>query len=343
MDRTKEKWLSIIVPIYNAEKYLAECVDSMLEQDIDKDLYEIILYDDGSKDGSLQIAKDYARRYSNIRVFTHPNAGVSVTRNAGLDEAVGEYVWFVDNDDMIFKNVLSVLHDYTEQTKVDILIFDAVRFNETMQWKLAPFAVKETEVQNGKKAFVGFYYEPVPWNKLLKRSLLKGNNIYFLAEQKLSEDGEWACRCFYHADRVKAIAVDAVKWRITSGSFSHTKNNVRLMLEGGMLPCLERNYEYMLTHPCSWYWMRVFVLGIRRIHRQCDDTSNPNFKEALTRDEIRKYYGRERDICRRIVAHLPFSLRLDYWILLCCAISPSLIVAVQRNLRRIRHLKNKKI
>lgn len=67
-----EKWLSFIVPVYNVEDYLSECVDSLLNQDVPSELYEIILYDDGSTDGSLRIAQKYGADYANIRVFTHP-------------------------------------------------------------------------------------------------------------------------------------------------------------------------------------------------------------------------------------------------------------------------------
>lgn len=134
-----KKWLSIIVPIYNAEPYLAECVDSLLNQDKPEDLYEVLLYDDGSTDGSLRIAREYGAKYGNVRVFTHPNAGVAETRNAGLREAVGEYVWFVDSDDYICENVLSVLYEWTERERVDMLIFDLVKFSGSRRWKHADF------------------------------------------------------------------------------------------------------------------------------------------------------------------------------------------------------------
>lgn len=328
-----DKWLSIIVPIYNAEKYLAECVDSLLDQDFDKELYEIFLYDDGSKDGSLRIAEDYARRYPNIRVFTHLNAGVSATRNAGLDEAVGEYVWYVDSDDMIAKDILTVLHDCTEQTKVDILFFDHVRFNADSQWKVKDFTVKETDIISGRKAFLDFYYDPAPWNKLLRRDFMKEHNLYFA--QKLSEDSEWGSRCFYHAIRFKAIAVDVVYYRVTPTSLSHDEKNRKRLLEEGLLPCMERHYEYMLTHPDNRFWMRALVLDIRRIHNVGLDRLH---KSAYTKEEYDGYLRTEAEICRRIVSHLPFSIRLDYWILLGCAYCPSLIVRTQRLLRRTKKL-----
>ena len=75
-----EKWLSFIVPVYNVEDYLSECVDSLLNQDVPSELYEIILYDDGSTDGSLRIAQKYGADYANIRVFTHLNSGAAETR-----------------------------------------------------------------------------------------------------------------------------------------------------------------------------------------------------------------------------------------------------------------------
>lgn len=329
-----DKWLSIIVPIYNAEKYLAECVDSLLDQNFDKELYEIILYDDGSKDGSLSIAQDYALRYSNIRVFTHPNAGVSATRNAGLDEAEGEYVWFVDNDDKIVKDVLSLLHEWTERTKVDILLFDSFRFNETGIWKNGP-VIRETSIQSGRKSFLDKYIDPCTWNKLLLRSFVKGNDLYFA--QKYLEDSEWGTRCFFHAKRVKTIAVCVLYYRVFSSSFSHDNRNKKMTLEEGLLPCLERHYEYMLSHPDPGFWMRALVLDLRRIH--CIGMGDA--RVLCTKEEQKGYLKKEREICRRIIAKLPFSFRIDYWIILICAFCPSLIECVQRYLRNLKWIVNR--
>ena len=83
--------VSIIVPVYNAEKWLRRCVDSLLDQELPREDYEIILVDDGSKDASPQICDEYAAAYSGlVRVIHQPNGGVSMARNAGLDAAVGE-------------------------------------------------------------------------------------------------------------------------------------------------------------------------------------------------------------------------------------------------------------
>lgn len=114
-------FLSIIIPVYNAEKYIAECLDSCLEQDIGRDEYEIICVNDGSKDESPAILRQYAEKYENIVVHDQKNGGVCAARNAGLTLAKGDYIWFVDADDLIQPNILSTLKQLTEGKRPDRL------------------------------------------------------------------------------------------------------------------------------------------------------------------------------------------------------------------------------
>lgn len=322
-----KKWLSIIVPIYNAEPYLAECVDSLLNQDKPEDSYEVLLYDDGSTDGSLRIAREYGAKYGNVRVFTHPNAGVAETRNAGLREAVGEYVWFVDSDDYICENVLSVLYEWTERERMDMLIFDLVKFSGSRRWKHADFVIRETPVVSGRKAFLDFYYDPVPWNKLLRRAYVEENHLFFM--QRWLEDSEWGSRCFYHAERVKAIPLEVVCYRVSDSSLSHSSGNQKNLLEKGMLLGLENHYKYMLDHPDNRFWMRALLLDLRRLHIALDLLE-------CTREERASYVKKERDICRKIRKSLPASLRMDYVVIALCAVHPFLIIGVQRLLREAK-------
>ena len=117
--------ISFIVPIYNVEKYLNECVDSILSQDFED--YEIILIDDGSTDNSGAICDEYARRYENIIVKHKLNGGLSDARNAGIELANGKYVLFVDSDDYIGKNSISaIVNCLNEQKKtIDVVFLDA--------------------------------------------------------------------------------------------------------------------------------------------------------------------------------------------------------------------------
>lgn len=112
-------FLSFIVPVYNVEKYVAECLDSLLDQDVPKEDYEIICVNDGSTDGSLAILRQYEATYANIRVIDKENGGVATARNAGLDAAQGEFIWFIDSDDFIRPDILAALRNRITETNAD--------------------------------------------------------------------------------------------------------------------------------------------------------------------------------------------------------------------------------
>ena len=119
--------LSIIVPVYNAEKWLRRCVESLLNQDIDKGEYEILLVDDGSTDGSLALAHQLAAEAGNIRVFTQPNAGPGAARNRGIDNAKGDYLMFVDADDYIKPNSLAPILDLAINKNLDLCMYKLIQ------------------------------------------------------------------------------------------------------------------------------------------------------------------------------------------------------------------------
>lgn len=125
-------FLSMIIPVYNTEKYLAECLDSCLAQDFPYDDYEIICVNDGSKDGSLDILRSYEARYPNIIVIDQPNGGVSAARNAGLDAARGDYIWFIDADDFIQESVLAEIKALTAEKSPERLTFRFFEFDEAL-------------------------------------------------------------------------------------------------------------------------------------------------------------------------------------------------------------------
>ena len=133
-------FLSIIVPVYNAEGYLPECLDSLLNQDIPKDAYEIICVNDGSQDQSLAVLRSYQARFPNIRVLDKENGGVTTARNAGMELAKGEYIWFVDSDDFLKPNILATLRQMIRENPCDRLIIGCYIFDDAMtpeQWELS--------------------------------------------------------------------------------------------------------------------------------------------------------------------------------------------------------------
>ena len=114
---------SIIVPVYNVERYLGDCIESVLQQSFSD--WELILVDDGSKDRSAELCDEYAQRDDRIKVIHKQNEGVSVARKTGCDNARGEYLMFVDSDDWIEKDCLQGVHDVVTRYHADIVRFQA--------------------------------------------------------------------------------------------------------------------------------------------------------------------------------------------------------------------------
>lgn len=117
--------VSLIIPVYNVEKYLHRCIDSLLIQTFDFKEMEILLINDGSEDGSLKICRQYADYYENVKVFDKENEGVSKTRNFGLDQATGKYIMYLDSDDLLTDNVINDVVDFFEKhyDEVDIVTY----------------------------------------------------------------------------------------------------------------------------------------------------------------------------------------------------------------------------
>ena len=119
---------SIIVPVYNDERYLRECIESILAQTIGG--YELILVDDGSTDNSPKIMQEYAHKYENVFVYRQENKKLGAARNTGLQRARGKYILFVDSDDCIQRNCLEILYNKAEDNNLDVLLYDASTFKE---------------------------------------------------------------------------------------------------------------------------------------------------------------------------------------------------------------------
>lgn len=177
-------FLSFIIPVYNAQRYLPECLDSLLAQDIAPEDYEVLCINDGSKDDSLTILRQYAEKHPNVTVIDKENGGVTTARNAGLAAAKGDYIWFIDADDFIKENILGQLRETIAQTDCDRLTFGAYQFTD---------ALTETELEQSRQGTLPIntpWYDSVVWRCLLRRSFLEANNLTFrYPELTHGEDG----------------------------------------------------------------------------------------------------------------------------------------------------------
>ena len=199
--------ISVIVPVYNVEKYLRECLDSVLKQTFSD--FEVICVNDGSTDGSPAILAEYAAKDLRIKTVTQENSGLSDARNTGMALAQGKYLYFLDSDDWIEPDTLEICRDTAEKNQLDELIFNRIEFyeNEDMENMFrgngkSPF--RTTAVMDGKTLFVsamqdGTFRSPVPF-RFLRREFLVENGLHFYSKL-IHEDDLFSIRCAFLSKR----------------------------------------------------------------------------------------------------------------------------------------------
>lgn len=162
---------SIIVPVFNVEKYLEQCLNSLISQDYNN--YEIIVIDDGSTDNSSKIINEYTKKYPKlIKNYYKENGGLSSARNYGIKKSNKDYLLFVDSDDYISKDTLKILNQQIIETKSEIIVFNYIAINATNSFKINSFNRKIKDID--RRFLVSF---PSACNKVFKRSLF--NEIQF--------------------------------------------------------------------------------------------------------------------------------------------------------------------
>ena len=184
------KAVSIVIPVYNAQKYLNKCLDSVCTQTY-KNL-EIVVVDDGSTDESYKICVDYTKKFKNIRIIKKSNGGVSSARNRGIDEIKGEYVLFVDSDDWIEKDTVEKLVELYEKFNVDVILFGVAKICKEKIIKCTKYnEVKITEIKKMINKFAELIRNEQinsPFNKFFKTEIIKKNNIRFNKNITIGED-----------------------------------------------------------------------------------------------------------------------------------------------------------
>ncbi len=186
--------LSVIIPVYNVENYLAGCLDSLLSQGLAIDDYEMIIVNDGSKDSSLLIAERYKSENENIRIISQENQGISIARNAGLEVAKGDYVYFIDPDDFLLKNSLSYILNLAYKYKADMVTFKSTTVKEDVNDKsndeTCDFKNCTIQCTSGLEADKRSLFPLVlsAWFYLVRRSFLLQTDLRFIPEMKNSED-----------------------------------------------------------------------------------------------------------------------------------------------------------
>ena len=200
--------VSVLVPVYNVEKYLRQCLDSIVGQTLSD--IEIICVNDGSTDGSLEILRAYEKRDNRIKIIDKPNGGLPSTRNAGLDAATGEYVSFVDSDDYIQPNMLSTLYANAKKTNAEIVICGANVFPEKPRADGWVYAVLSPQKKFYEKCSNELLFEnpstrPFIWRTFVKKELIDRSGLRLNEDIHIGEDNAFQFRIYPKANGISVI------------------------------------------------------------------------------------------------------------------------------------------
>lgn len=213
--------LSVIIPVYNTEAYLADCLDSLLIRNSFEG--EIICINDGSTDGSLQVLQNYAKRYSNIRIISQENQRQGAARNEGIKVAKCDYILMVDSDDMIAEG--SIQRILTQIDGEDLIYFMSCNYDQAQKNTSNYFGRRVALKMNGKEYFEHILdlndYTNISPIALYRRTFLQKNSILFIPKV-YHEDHAWAINIFFFAQSVTSLNEPVYIYRIREGSTMHS-------------------------------------------------------------------------------------------------------------------------
>lgn len=220
--------ISVIIPVYNVEEYLAECLDSVINQTYKN--IEIICVNDGSTDNSLKILEEYSKKDNRVQIITQENRGLSEARNSGIKASTGEYIYFIDSDDWIELNALEVLIEKIKKDNADIVECDILEHQDlnkkpkhrNLKLKYKPFVnmkIYAGKVYNWKdiKSKI-FDLRAYCWNKLYRTELIK-NKIFF--EGRFNEDFLFTIEAFLTANKIVYLRKNLHHYRKRENSLSN--------------------------------------------------------------------------------------------------------------------------
>lgn len=311
--------VSIIVPVYQVEKYIRQCVDSILAQTFTD--FELILVDDGSKDQSGQICDEYARMDERVRVIHKENGGAADTRNRGMDQAVGNYVMFVDSDDYIAPTMLECLYKNILNENADIGACNYLYFFENDRKKDFATNVK-SEVLTGTEIFYyrknerNYGFWTVVWNKLMKRETV--GKVRFRSG-KYYEDEFWANEIYQMNIKIVTIPDCLYYYRQHENSTMRQKKIARSLdiIEAFQ----ERIYIYLKEQKYSEQAYKVLVYSLEHLQES---------KSLITNEDERKKYVQAEKRTKDIVNQLKKRKlsRIQKVSLVFLGINPCLVFSV---------------
>ncbi len=288
-DKQKDKApvdVSVVVPVFNGERHLKQCVDSLLCQTLRN--VEFIFVDDGSTDRSMEFLRGYRKRDDRIRILTQRNQYAGVARNNGMEEATGKYIIFLDSDDFFLPTMLEEAYEHAEKHQAEITIFGYSKYDDRRRSVLRPplprfpktcFSVRRI----GEDFFL--MYNPEPWNKLFLRSFITEHELRFQNIRKCN-DTYFTHMAAYLSDRIVFLRKRLVFYRMNNAASLQGNVNAELSAFVPMEAAIKRGLAD-----------RQLYRGVEKkayLKDLCRTISSYGHADADA-DSYREYYDRVRE------------------------------------------------
>ena len=303
--------VSIIIPVYNAEKYLGKCLESLLSQTLQE--MEIICVDDGSSDSSPEILKRFQERDGRVRILTQENQYAGAARNNGMKEAQGEYLLFLDADDFFENTLLEKVYNQGKKMEADIVLFGAKQYNDKTgivspaSWYFKRDALPRENPFSGKTENTDVFalVTPAPWTKLFRREFVEKQGLSFQGLQN-SNDVYFVLTALALAEKITYVDEELVFYRVgMKGSLQGSKSlHPDCFIEAyagvyhelqrrGIYERYEEGFMNILLSGCAHNLRTVTDWELRR--RICERMAEPEFAEMGLMERREEYFRRKED------------------------------------------------
>lgn len=310
--------VSVIIPVYNVEEYLRECLDSVVNQTLKE--IEIICVDDGSTDNSLEILKEYTKKDNRITVISRENKGVGYSRNEGIENAAAEYIMFLDADDYIEDEYLFVAYEKIKETHSDIAIFNHKEFDNGKNLCFWKYDTMQRVIDNNYTVDRASGLLTFVWDKIYKKDFIVQNKILFPQNLKTAEDGIFNLWCYYYnakfvfsntgyyvyrktrknsatSDCVKTLKSDIISLKYIINSDLYIRGDKRLKniivnkIVGGLANSYDRSFTLNQKLEC-WKEIRNFVKYLKHKIDKADWKTYGRLNELKKYNFINLFYSK---------------------------------------------------
>ena len=303
--------VSVIIPVYNAEKYLGKCLESLLSQTLQE--MEIICVDDGSSDGSPEILKRFQERDGRVRILTQENQYAGAARNNGMKEAQGEYLLFLDADDFFENTLLEKVYNQGKKMEADIVLFGAKQYNDKTgivspaAWYFKRDALPKENPFSGKTENTDVFalVTPAPWTKLFRREFVEKQGLSFQGLQN-SNDVYFVLMALALAEKITYVDEELVFYRVgMKGSLQGSKSlHPDCFIEAyvgvyhelqrrGIYERYEEGFMNILLSGCAHNLRTVTDWELRR--HICERMAESEFAEMGLMEHREEYFHRKED------------------------------------------------